>query len=32
VVASGTSCGEQIAALTADDAPHPIRLLDPIGR
>ena len=29
VVASGTSCGEQIAALTADDAPHPIQLLDP---
>jgi iron-sulfur cluster protein len=29
VVASGTSCGEQIEALTADEAPHPIRLLDP---
>ena len=29
VVASGTSCGEQIAALTAADAPHPITLLDP---
>ncbi len=29
IVASGTSCGEQIAALTADEAPHPIRLLDP---
>ncbi|MGM0716381.1 MAG: LUD domain-containing protein [Halobacteriota archaeon] len=31
VVASGTSCGEQIASLTADDAPHPIRLLDPLS-
>ena len=29
VVASGTSCGEQIAALTDDDTPHPITLLDP---
>ncbi len=29
VVASGTSCGEQIAALTADAVPHPITLLDP---
>jgi iron-sulfur cluster protein len=29
IVASGTSCGEQIAALTAAEAPHPIRLLDP---
>ena len=29
IVASGTSCGEQIAALTASEAPHPIRLLDP---
>ena len=29
IVASGTSCGEQIAALTAGEAPHPIRLLDP---
>jgi Fe-S oxidoreductase len=29
VVASGTSCGEQIAALTAEEIPHPITLLDP---
>ena len=29
IVASGTSCGEQIAALTASETPHPIRLLDP---
>ena len=29
VVASGTSCGEQIAALSAEDVPHPITLLDP---
>jgi len=29
VVASGTSCGEQIAALTANETPHPITLLDP---
>ncbi len=29
VVASGTSCGEQIGALTAEDVPHPITLLDP---
>jgi hypothetical protein len=29
VVASGTSCGEQITALTENEAPHPIRLLDP---
>ena len=32
VVASGTSCGEQIAALTDDDTPHPITLLDPDPR
>jgi iron-sulfur cluster protein len=29
VVASGTSCSEQIAALTDDEIPHPITLLDP---
>ncbi len=29
VVASGTSCSEQISALSAHDAPHPITLLDP---
>ncbi|MEF8777826.1 MAG: LUD domain-containing protein [Natronomonas sp.] len=32
VVASGTSCGEQIAALTAKETPHPITLLDPESR
>ncbi|MCQ4332636.1 LUD domain-containing protein [Natronomonas sp. F2-12] len=32
VVASGTSCGEQIAALTDDETPHPITLLDPDAR
>jgi iron-sulfur cluster protein len=32
VVASGTSCGEQIAALTDDEIPHPITLLDPGSR
>lgn len=31
VVASGTSCGEQITALSENDVPHPIRLLDPAG-
>jgi iron-sulfur cluster protein len=29
VVASGTSCSEQITALTAEETPHPIRLVDP---
>ncbi len=32
IVASGTSCGEQIAALTAEEIPHPITLLDPESR
>ena len=29
IVASGTSCGDQLEALFGEAAPHPIELLDP---